>query len=199
LAYYQPKWLELYQMESWYTIDANDRLIAIDGPWDTFALENGGELAVTEKVIGHQVWHFIDGVATRSFLDGLFFFCRQNSKPFETTYRCDSLAEKRLFRMTIEPEDDGSLLIRHYLVSSVQAAYSPVGERIQHWIIEAQCSVCNRFRIGNVWVYPFSVAGGNCLTLGYTVCPDCMAAAQKQLETASVTLSPLWRDGMAFS
>jgi hypothetical protein len=31
-------------MESSYTIDANDRLIAIDGPWDTFALENGGEL-----------------------------------------------------------------------------------------------------------------------------------------------------------
>lgn len=179
-------------METYYTIDADNRLLEVGGPWDAFALENGGEQAVANKVTGHEIWNFVDGFETQSYLNTLFFFCRRGSTQFETTYRCDSPVERRLVRMKIEPRDDDVLLVRHRLVSSTRFTNSDKVATIQDMLGKTRCSTCCRFMIKDTWIDPFAVLDVKNFPISHTFCPDCKATAREQLETVSseIALKP---------
>jgi hypothetical protein len=183
-------------METSYTIDPDDRLVAINGPWDTFAMENRGECAVAEKILGHRLWNFVQGFETQSYLNAIFFFCRNEKEQFETTYRCDSYGEKRLFRMNIEFHDPGVLLVSHRLVSSTQIISPDNVVPIKDWISETRCSVCCKFQINDTWIDPFAVAEVMYFPRSYVVCPECKAVARKQLGSVSTVSALRSRDSV---
>ena len=66
---------ETTQQPTVYQLDEKRRIVAIDGPWDRFALDNDGASACTELVIGQPLLRFVCGDDACK-LAGIFFSFR---------------------------------------------------------------------------------------------------------------------------
>lgn len=164
-----------------YRLDAADIIVATDPGWDSFAAENGGAAAVTERVLGRNLWDCVAGNETRALLDRLFHNARRSETPWGMRYRCDSPRMERLFQLTASPEPGKTLVVRHALIRSRPRIRDVIkdlsqAERIWH------CSQCLSYSASAHSFDPVHIAAPrNRQQVLDHVCDDCRA-----------TMRPAW-------
>ncbi|MCM8625698.1 hypothetical protein [Accumulibacter sp.] len=168
-----------------YTLDGADRIIAVAGDWDRFALANGGEAIVGRRIIDRPLDEFITGDITRMFVRTMLMSARTMQRRIQRLYRCDSPEVRRFMEMTILPGDGGQVKVVHRLIRSEVCRYPlrvtaaparSLAPRIK------RCSVCNRIRLGQTWQeIDEAVSRGRLpqamspvLTVVFGVCPECL-------------------------
>jgi hypothetical protein len=140
-------------------------------------------MACGQSVVGKSLWNYVKGCETASFLNAVLFAVRYKQHPFETTYRCDSPNQPRLFRMHVEPCSDEKLVVRHVLLS-MGAARSPKVIAFEKWMGGSRCSMCCHFRVGDEWLDPFDAPDTKFFPSEHVICPDCKLAARAALGEA---------------
>ncbi len=165
-----------------YVLDASDRIISVSPQWDQFAIENDTPGAMAENVIGRQVWDFVEGLETASYLNAIFFACRMDTESFDILYRCDAPEIKRMFRMSVHPEEKGVLTLRHDLLHSKSRLHTNKVEVFTDHYDSTRCSVCCSFLIGENWIDVFPYLNDRYFPKSYSVCPACRELAQKGID-----------------
>lgn len=127
-------------MRTYYIIDKRNTVVETGGDWDRFALQNGGEKAMGENVLGQSLWDFVQGDSVRSYLNALFFSSRLRGDGLCLPMRCDSHLERRDLRMTIRVLLDNGLHISHEQLGSPSVHHAPT------WVDHSDCINC-----GGVW------------------------------------------------
>ncbi|MCM8613702.1 hypothetical protein [Accumulibacter sp.] len=177
-----------------YTLDADDAIVAVAGDWDRLALANGCQSLLAARIIGRRLDDFITGDVTRMFVRTMLMSARTLQRAVCRPYRCDSPQVRRLLQMSIVPQADDRLDVRHWQlrqepvpqpVSVVAAASGSTAGFIK------RCSMCNRIRLRQDWVEVGdarndpSLAGASSLMVVYGVCPDCLRGLPPRLHAAT--------------
>jgi hypothetical protein len=170
---------EACQHPTVYWLDQERRIVAIAGPWDSFALDNEGMSACAAQVLGFPLRRFVSGDDARMWLDTLLQLAGLTGQPLERPYRCDSPDLQRFMSMRIVLEDSGLLRLEHRLLR-VQRRIRPVrfvSSAGSCPSLRLRCSVCGRVRAHHCWMEPeHCCQGGGSTTempVVYTVCPEC--------------------------
>lgn len=127
-------------MRTYYIIDKQNTVVETGGDWDRFAMQNGGETAIGENVLGQSLWDFVTGDSLRRYLNALFFSSRLRGDGLCLPMRCDSHLERRDLRMTIRVLSDNGLQISHEQLGSPSVHHAPT------WVGHSDCINC-----GGVW------------------------------------------------
>jgi hypothetical protein len=160
-----------------YVVDRRDRIVEVDGDWDRFALENGGEGACARHVVGARLVDAIDGDPVRMFVVAILMRVRASGEPETVPYRCDSPTVRRHYTMTVTPLRDGAVRVEHRLdreepsARTVRVRTAPRGAPFRF-----RCSVCCRIRENAGWADPFEGPTDRDLRVIHTVCEDCKRA-----------------------
>jgi hypothetical protein len=184
-------------LEIWYRLDSQDRIVGTGGAWIKIASDGSDRLAA-ERVIGTSIYVHVAGHFTRKFLQAFLAQARVSAGQVRQTYRCDSPDLKRFVEMRAMPEGCDRLLVSHQTVDE-----QPLPFRIQVLQVSRQrasrlrCSICNRLRrkSDGVWREPEdSVHRGDTALVIHTVCEECRRSvsgrrAARAPETAAV-ISP---------
>lgn len=169
-----------------YTLNRDDRIVAVGGMWDEAARAGGSPGLVAGRIEGTSLYDHIAGMASRKAISTMLENARGLGRPSTRTYRCDTPTLKRLMEMTIWPRPDGELQVEHRQlacearirpITFVPASIVSAGSHRRRCV--TRCSLCNRVRVAGVWgeaeerlviteeAAPVSVI--------YGVCPDCRA------------------------
>lgn len=168
--------------ENSYKLDKDDIIVSVGDAWNDFAAENNSPSAFSSNVVGRNLWQFIAGVQTRSYLNAIFFACRMDTQPFSISYRCDAPDEKRLFRLSISPGEKGSLILNHSLVhTKLSLADQNVPVFAEHYD-NTRCSICCSFLIGENWIDTFAYPDARFFAKSYGICPNCRAEVREALD-----------------
>lgn len=93
-----------------YHLDRDDRIVAVNDDWTTFALANSGPTLAGDAVLGQSIWDHIADPGTASIYDRLYRQIRATSRTASFTFRCDAPHERRLFRMQLAPAGEGAIV-----------------------------------------------------------------------------------------
>lgn len=168
-------------MHTYYTIDQLNRIVDVGGSWDDFSDANGGRGLKLDKIRGNEIWAYISGLQTRSYLNAVFFVCRFTQKPVSLVYRCDSPTEVRYFRMTVTNLTADGLHIAHdSLLDDCFAKRKVVALSDLH--STEKCSICCALKVDGTWVDPFVQPEHIEFPKGSGLCPDCKKDTLKTLE-----------------
>ena len=139
-----------------YWIDEKDVIFRVSGPWDDFALENNGERACSEFVLGKPIWSFIFGETTKTWLNAIIGLVRIKQDIIERPYRCDSPSLKRYMSMRLYPESANAIMVEHELLftESIRPPLYFVHSGIPSSNHAIRCAFCNKIRIENGWYEP---------------------------------------------
>jgi hypothetical protein len=94
-----------------YSVDADDRLSAVDSAWLAFANENGASQLTAAAVLGRRLWDFFAGRQLATLYAELHARIRRTGRTAVVPCRCDSPTVRRHTRLTIAPGPHGVL---HY-------------------------------------------------------------------------------------
>ena len=166
-------------MQTFYTLDADNRILTTGGDWDAFARANDGEAALSMEVVGRPIWDFIDGADVRSQFNALLFSLRRHGGEAELTYRCDAPWERRLMRMRATPKADGCVTLTHDLLSAERAAVPPIAYRRGGG---ERCAICGGVHDGQRWLDPFDAPTRVYEVGEETICPACRAATSEAID-----------------
>jgi hypothetical protein len=136
-----------------YTVDADDRIVAIDGPWDEFASANGAPGLTRESVIGTRLIDHVVGLEPREIASLLLLRAR-SGHAVSVGFRCDAPHRRRFLRLDLAPLPDERVLFCSTLVREEDRPAQPLldprvphsGDRL------AVCSWCRRARAGEQWL-----------------------------------------------
>ncbi len=95
-----------------YTLDVDDRIIRLAHDWDSFAIENDGQRAVSDRVLGHVIWKFVDGDEVKLYLHAILFAVRNWQKPLRLPLACHATDKRRHFEMRVTPQPALGLTVR---------------------------------------------------------------------------------------
>jgi hypothetical protein len=176
-----------------YWLDKNDIIQKVGAGWDAFALANDGQKNIEEQVLGQRLWTFINGSATRLWVDAVLGHARITGKLVERRYRCDSPTDKRFMLMRVIPHNDGLLEVQcnleQELPQQVRVEVEAKTRRIPS--LKVRCSICNRIKINaDTWqeadeaILKGELANTAPVKVIYGVCSDCQVAV-KSLHPAS--------------
>lgn len=166
-----------------YTLDANDCIVSVTGPWDLFALANDGPGACKDHVVGKSLESFISGDSTLMFVRTMLMSARTLNRTIYRPYRCDSSEFKRFMEMRISPASNGHLTVMHRQLHT-EPKHSWVAPRLRprheagHGMV--CCSMCNRVQSGRIWEEKddigqpwISGTAGNPPGVSFEICPEC--------------------------
>lgn len=175
-----------------YELDRNDRLTAVSGEWDRFALENGAPAAVAGAVLGRPLWDFVDGVETVHLLRRIVGGVRASGRAGEVPFRCDGPGLERHMLFRAEPLDGGGVRITTRLMDEIPLPAGPRAPAEPPPELVQMCSWCNRIKVdGGAWVELsaavarlglFTAATPPPITHG--MCAECLAAMEPLLADA---------------
>lgn len=140
-----------------YSINASDEIVAVDGDWDNFALENDSppEL-LSENILHRSFWDFISGDALQHVYRRLFAKVRAG-ETLEFSFRCDSPSLRRFMKLTMTPAADSGIEFVTETSRIEEREFQNVfhvNARRADEIVVA-CSWCKRLRThDNVWHEP---------------------------------------------
>lgn len=100
-------------MKTFYQLNPDNLIMAVGGDWDSFALANNGRTAFTEHVLGRSLWSFVSGTEMRSYLNAVFFVCRERGKQISLPFRCDQPSVSLTLCMTVTPLQNRFLRIEN--------------------------------------------------------------------------------------
>jgi hypothetical protein len=177
--------MEPAQQRLTYRIDAQDRIVAIDGPWDSMAAANSAPELRSATVICQPLWRYVAGDDFRHVLEMLFHRVRGTGEGVEVPFRCDSPAERRFMELSVRPLPEGALEISTALVRAEPRAYMPLLERSSRLLFGTLriCSWCKRICLFNrEWVEVEEAArrmkffqAADLPNLSHGICSDCAA------------------------
>lgn len=161
-----------------YLLDCENRIMSVHGPWDEFAIENGGNDALAVDVCGRPLWDFVEDDDTRTWLEAIFEFVRLRGEIVQRPYRCDSPQLKRYMQMIIAPRAEGVLRVEHQMLRTeprrfpVEIEYG--GEHATN-NMKLRCSLCGCIKNGDRWEEPTPehAQPGPHILVAYTVCDGC--------------------------
>lgn len=166
-------------IDTWYVVDAEDRVTAVCPQWDQVAVQGqGSERAMASGVIGLPLNRFISGDATRMFMDAALQAVRLTGRPRTLQHRCDTPTVRRRLEMTLVPLGGGGVRIEHRLIERQSRARTLVCETDAGSVNAKaepvwRCSLCLRIqRAGLPWQASELLASAR-LVVRYTVCPRC--------------------------
>lgn len=133
----------------YYEISAENRITNVSKHWDATAVSNHGFNCVAKKVWGRNLFDFISGFQTQSYVNALLFSVRSSGKPVSTTYRCDTDSVPRLVYMTVAPHDNGQLRVTHRDIPISVPAKTP---SFEGRILRGQCCQCYALHMNEEWV-----------------------------------------------
>ncbi|MGC8738581.1 MAG: hypothetical protein ACP5UA_08035 [Candidatus Hydrogenedens sp.] len=85
-----------------YKIDTEKNIIFVNEEWDRFALNNFGEEIISKKILGKNLFDFIQNMTVKQiYLDIINQARKGNVIPID--FRCDAPTCKRFLKMTIKP------------------------------------------------------------------------------------------------
>jgi hypothetical protein len=158
----------------WYRIDHQNVLREVSSDWDDFAVETRSSDACQYRVINRPLLGFVSDIATRSFLNALFFNVRETASPIALSYRCDGPDIRRLFEMIIEPTSENGLMVRHEPVAITQDSSVL---RIPSPKATCQCTQCLRYHVSGDWIEGILTDPGPGTLIPRRICFDCRKAA----------------------
>lgn len=162
----------------WFFLDPSNKIIDVSPDWDSLVLPSGGVAVQSHRVVGRSLWDFVNGGDTRSYLNALFFWCRQTGHALTMPYRCDAPNLRRECRMKITPHIEGGLEIRHdvLLIRETEGfhALEPDGTA-------EQCSQCLSWHGPAGWYDQTMSVPARDMFVHYVICPQCRLAARRAL------------------
>ena len=168
--------------ERTYTLDAQDRVVAVDDGWDRFAAENGGTCDAG-SVTGRPLWDFVSGIETRHLWESLFGRIRDSHRAAVIPFRCDAPGLRRFLVMDLVPRKDGGLEIATRVVREEPRAHVALldsGVERSARVIK-MCSWCKRLETEGGWLEVEDAAPALDLfgeppvpLVSHGVCPDCV-------------------------
>lgn len=137
-----------------YTVDAQDTLSSVSEAWLKFARDNGAPELTRERVLGCNLWDFVDGAETRRLYEALFEAVRRRGETFEIPFRCDSPDRFRFMRLALAPQPDGRVECQGLLVREQPRPFYSILDRAFPRSSETLrlCSLCKRALVhGTRW------------------------------------------------
>lgn len=176
----------------WYELDAEDRVVAVGGEWDPFAVQNGAPLAVASNVIGQPLWAFVDGMETMHLLQRLIAGVRASGTVVEVPFRCDGPNVERHMHFHAAPAEGARVRITTRLLSEVHldGATALSAAAPAEGAMVTMCSWCNHIRmLDGTWL-PLAEAaarlglfsGARMPAITHGLCHSCMATMQPLLD-----------------
>lgn len=92
-----------------YSIDAQDRLVAIDPGWDAFAHANGAPDLSAERLLGSLIWDHLEGEEVVRVYEILHKRVRERSEPVTIEFRCDGVDLERSVLLEMRPAERGRI------------------------------------------------------------------------------------------
>jgi hypothetical protein len=92
-----------------YTIDARDRIVAVNGEWLRFARPQGSVDAALSDVIGRSIWEVTPGGQVRQLWQVLYQRVRSVGAQVLVPMRVDTARERRLIEIELRPLADQSI------------------------------------------------------------------------------------------
>lgn len=175
---------------TFYELNPSDQIESVGGGWDAFARDNDGADAMAHKVLGRRLWDFVDGVSTAIYLHAILNRCRHERQSFQTSYRCDSLDEARLFWMHVTPQN-GRLRVDHRLVWNTALQQSRKVIVLADFRSANRCSICCSYRVGNKWFDPLLQPDLIHFPRGNVLCDRCRDYSVGYLENLNNGTAPI--------
>ena len=184
-----------------WIVDAQQRICYCNPAWDRFALNNGGDNAVAERVVGADLMSFIP-TELHDFYQRAMDETRRSNTIFDVDFECSSAELYRLLHMMILPVQRSGELV---FVSSPRREFPHSAELVcpAHWEnyansdgIITMCCHCRRTRRcveSQVWDWvpdfltPEKVHGN--LQISHGMCPICVSYFYSDFLGKSVTTS----------
>lgn len=140
-----------------YRVDAQDRIVSVNGAWNAFASANGGATIVSTRIIGRNLFEFITDATTQQLYRQMLARIR-SGQDLQYTYRCDSPDRRRLMEMEMRLADDaGSVEFRS--VSLEEHARAPLhvsqadgADDAEDTALQRSCGWCNRLEVEGEWL-----------------------------------------------
>ena len=131
-----------------YSLDGEDRIVAVDGSWCRFAEENGAP-DLARSALGRPLWQFIADEETRSLYRQLIGRVRSTNVELSLPFRCDSPELRRYMELKVAPgQERDSVTCRTTLTRveprSARLLLDPQLRSGQQLLI---CSMCRRVAI----------------------------------------------------
>jgi len=171
-------------MSTAYWLNEQNTIVDVNLEWDDFATANDGQSVCASSVVNKPLKHFITGEPTLMWMDVLLSNARLMNKTITRCYRCDSPSEKREMEMTITPEQNGVLCLRHQVLNVIPLT-PPITFRQsrEQSPVYNRCSVCNSVEAWGEWREPelaiqASEQEKTCVPVDYKVCPQCVDQLQ---------------------
>jgi hypothetical protein len=93
-----------------YAVDGNDVIVSLGDDWLRFARENAAAELSRESVIGHNLWEYVAGNATRELYEVIFRRVRDQRRTLVLPFRCDSPDRFRFMQLAIESGEGPTVL-----------------------------------------------------------------------------------------
>lgn len=167
------------------------RIALLNSAWNTFAVQNTGDLTLRHWGLGAYLLSAISG-PLRDYYARAFGRVRRSGDAFEQTYGCHSRSVERQYRLRVHPLASGGLLLMHTLVVSLPLASTP-GEALTlaryvdaHGLVH-QCSNCRRVRRAGevaVWDWVAELVEHPAINTSHGVCSVCCGRYYAELESS---------------
>jgi hypothetical protein len=175
-----------------YAIDADDRIVALDEVWFTFARANGADdLARRPGPVGQSLFAFIGDLTTSHFYEAFFDRVRRTRHPLRVPFRCDSPARRRFLEMEIAPDASDGLELRTTVVAveprppvALLERARPAGDELLR-----MCSWCKAVATPEGWceveeaILALRLFDDDLLPgISHTICPGCEQRVERLLD-----------------
>lgn len=173
----------------YYEIDSEDKIVAANDNWDSFAIENDGQDFLFEKIKGSSVWDHISDPATTELYRRIFGAAREGH-PVQFFLRCDSPAVRRMLHVSVSPTGEGRVRVSTLLFRAderepldLRAAPDEDADALK------VCTWCSKFELGeNEWREIEAAAAafeeGDVPVkhkMTHAICPPCLEQIERQL------------------
>lgn len=122
-----------------YSLDADDRISSVSCQWDDVALVHETPTLFASAILGQQIWEFVSGFETETYLKAALFQARRTKRCFVQSYLMLSSKTEEQYIMCIAPEADDRLTIYHSL-ASVKWRCRQEFEKLP--VSDKSCSIC---------------------------------------------------------
>lgn len=179
-----------------YLVDGHDRIVSVGGPWDEFALENSGDAATAQQVIGRGLFEFVTDPTTQHLYRQMLARARAG-RDLRFTYRCDSPDTRRLMAMEMRLVD-GAGVVEFRSTPLQEQPRAPAhfpqadGATDEPEPMQRACGWCNRFEVDGEWLEVEAAAQRLQLleraappTVTHGMCEDCLAQMLAELDATA--------------
>jgi hypothetical protein len=167
-----------------YTLDSEDRIMEIEGPWGEFAAANGCPALTRTAVRGRVLFDFVTGSEAQE-LSRLLLARARAGRIVDVGFRCDSPSLRRFLRLNLHAETRGRVRCSSTLVRQETRPAQPLldatGPRSPATV--RICSWCKKVDVRGAWkeveeaTAQLRLMEGDMLPgLHHGICPVCRAA-----------------------